>query len=519
MHRAPTPKRAESIFQYAATPHRETTESQEGGTVFLFEEPGKFAGKYPRFPENAPRFTFVDEVFGISRELPMNYVERDKVDNKLFLALNQNHHIVIHGSSKQGKTCLRKWNIKDKPHVVVACIEITSLAELNAAILKAVGYRVEKSSSTSVSGKSKINAKVDVHFKAPGFDMTTSTGEESERSREQIQTTEPLELDPEDINDMIRALESIEFDSLIILEDFHYLPSVVQKSFSRALKGYFDYSAYRFVMIGVWLDDNKLLRFNGDLGSRIATVNADHWSRTELEDVIEKGENLIGLKFESDFCDYVLENCLGSVWVVQQVCYQACIAAGIIGDSGREIRPVGSLELARKLMQDIVRDQSSRSTSFIDGFSAGPNAELAEIYRWALYAVIASDVARLEGGLQVEEIVNFIDSFGLGAGPRQRDLLAELPNIAEFQMHHLEISPIVLDYDFGARRLNVVDRSFLIWLNGQDRVEILREADMPGNSLRHWQRVVHDVKNAHHKPESATVGARTRADEQVERPT
>ncbi|WP_372673089.1 hypothetical protein [Amycolatopsis kentuckyensis] len=470
--------------------------------MVIFEESGKFAGKYPKFPEDAPQFTFVDEVFGISRELPMNYVERDKVDNKLFLALTQKHHIVIHGSSKQGKTCLRKWNIKDKPHVVVACIEIASLAELNAAILKAVGYRVERSSSTSVSGKSKINAKIDFKFTVSGFDLTSSTGEELETSQERTKTTEPLELDPEDINDMIRALESIGFSSLIILEDFHYLPNEVQKSFSRALKGYFDYSAHRFVMIGVWLDDNKLLRFNGDLGSRIATVNADHWSRSELEDVIEKGENLIGLKFEEDFCGHVLDSCLGSVWVVQQVCYQACVAAGIIGDSDSEIRPVGSLELAKKLMQDIVHDQSSRSRSFIDGFSAGPTAELAEVYRWALYAVIASDVARLEGGLHVEEIIEFIGAFGLGAGPSSRELLSELPNIAEFQMHHLEISPIVLDYDFGARRLNVVDRSFLIWLNGQDRVDILREADMPGHSLRHWQRVVRDAENLHHKKEA-----------------
>lgn len=473
----------------------------------FIDDSGKFVGKYPRFPEDSLKLTFVDEVFGISRELPKNYVERDEVDNKLFLALNQNHHIVIHGSSKQGKTCLRKWNINDKPHVVVACIEIASLSELNAAILKAVGYRVERSSSTSVSGKSKINAKIDLSFRISGFDLATSTGEEVESSQERTRTTEPLELDPEDINDMIRALESIKFTSLIILEDFHYLPSSVQKSFSRALKGYFDYSIHRFIMIGVWLDDNKLLRFNGDLGSRIATVNADHWSRSELEDVIEKGENLIGLKFDDHFRDHILENCLGSVWVVQQVCYQACVAAGIIGDSEGKVRPVGSLELAKKLMQDIVRDQSSRSTSFIDSFSAGPSADLAEIYQWTLYAVIASDVARLEGGLQVQEIVDFIEVFGLGAGPGARGLLKELPNIAEFQMHHLEISPIVLDYDFGARRVNVVDRSFLIWLNGQDRVEILREADMPGASIRHWQRVVREVKNVHHKPDVITAEA------------
>ncbi|MEU4522390.1 hypothetical protein AB0F52_27210 [Amycolatopsis sp. NPDC024027] len=440
----------------------------------------------------------MNEVFGVSRDLPLNYVERDKVDNKLFLALAQNHHIVIHGSSKQGKTCLRKWNIKNRAHAVVACIEIRTVAELNAAILKAVGYKVEKSQSVTVSGKHRVTARLDTKIPVLGKEISGSLGREVEKEQSRSTVTGSLDLDLEDINDMITALDSIKTRTLIVLEDFHYLPNKVQHSFSRSLKGYFDYSDHRFVIIGVWLDDNKLLRYNGDLGGRISTVNADKWSRPELEKVISSGEELIGITFDRDFKEHILDSCLDSVWVVQQACYQACIEQGVISDAN-EGTTVGSLEHAKKLMDGIVQDQASRAESFIDSFSAGPTTMLTSIYRWTIFTVLACDIARLEGGLSVAEIAEFIGTFGAPVDPNLRDLIRELPEISEFQMHHLEISPIVLDYDFGARRLNVVDRSFLLWLSGQNRVDILRQAGMPGNSLRRWQRDVHDLPNSHHK--------------------
>lgn len=47
----------------------------------------------------------VNEVFGLSRDLPLNYIERTAVDDKLKQELQAKKHIVIYGGSKQGKTC------------------------------------------------------------------------------------------------------------------------------------------------------------------------------------------------------------------------------------------------------------------------------------------------------------------------------------------------------------------------------------------------------------------------------
>ena len=50
----------------------------------------------------------LDDVYGISRDLPLNYVERKSVDGKFKRNINREKHITIFGSSKQGNTSLKK---------------------------------------------------------------------------------------------------------------------------------------------------------------------------------------------------------------------------------------------------------------------------------------------------------------------------------------------------------------------------------------------------------------------------
>ena len=84
----------------------------------------------------------VDEIFGITRGLPMNYVVREEVDDKLQKDLSRGQHIVIYGSSKQGKTCLRKKCIEEKEQITIQCSNNWSLSDIHSAILKRAGMRL-----------------------------------------------------------------------------------------------------------------------------------------------------------------------------------------------------------------------------------------------------------------------------------------------------------------------------------------------------------------------------------------
>ena len=99
------------------------------------------------------------EVFGISRDLPLNYITRYSVDNILVENLTLDKHVVIYGSSKQGKTSLRKHCLQESDYIVIQCSNKWSLSELHAAILKEAGYEVIQSETRTISGKHRILAK------------------------------------------------------------------------------------------------------------------------------------------------------------------------------------------------------------------------------------------------------------------------------------------------------------------------------------------------------------------------
>ena len=101
-----------------------------------------------------------ESVFGMSRDLPLNYVIRKNVDEKLIDNLTREKHLVIFGSSKQGKTSLRKNCLQESDYVVIQCSNKWSSADLHTAILKEAGYEITQSQTLTTSGKNKIIAKL-----------------------------------------------------------------------------------------------------------------------------------------------------------------------------------------------------------------------------------------------------------------------------------------------------------------------------------------------------------------------
>lgn len=143
------------------------------------------------------------DVFGITREIPLNYVTRTNVDEFFINSLTKDQHVVIFGSSKQGKTCLRKYKLENHDYIIVQCSNKWDLSQLHAAILKQAGFKIEVSDKRTISGKNKVVASGHAGLFGVGI-----KGEvEVDRSNAKEQITTPLELDPEDPNDIISALK------------------------------------------------------------------------------------------------------------------------------------------------------------------------------------------------------------------------------------------------------------------------------------------------------------------------
>lgn len=416
-----------------------------------------------------------DEVFGIVRGLPPNYVARENVDDRLRDYLDRGQHVVVYGSSKQGKTCLRKHCIPDDDQIVVQCSNQWDVADVHAAILKRAGYEVTLSEKRTVSGTRKIRARVSAAILGLG---ASTTGEEASRTARETETRE-LELDPEDVNDVIRALDEIGFDRYVVLEDFHYLPQDTQQDFAVALKAFHEASSLKFVVVGVWLEENRLIVHNGDLTGRVVSLNADDWSTDQLLRIIENGEELLGVRFDDAFKRDLVTHSYESVYVVQEACREALRREGI-RDSEPDGERVGlGRELdAKALVRHVVGNQSARYESFLRNFAAGFGETELELHRWLLYPVLTTDTADLEDGIAYRDVRAQIERHHpVGDDLNPGNLTRSLQSVGSLQSE-INVKPFVLDYDGTAKRLSVVDRGFLIWLDNQDRDELLEHTGL-----------------------------------------
>lgn len=339
------------------------------------------------------------DVFGISRNLPLNYIERKNVDNRFVENLARDKHLVIFGSSKQGKTSLRKHALNADDYIVVHCLDRWTISDINSAILKRVGFEISQSTSKTISGKLKIYARIKASIFGSGVQGDAKT--EDEKILTTIKT--PLELDPEDVNDIIHALQSIDFDKYIILEDFHYLPLETQKDFSVSLKAFHEESKYCFIIIGVWLEENRLTIYNGDLTGRLISIDTDTWTTEELKKVISLGEEKLNIKFSEDFIHELMINCFNSVYIVQESCRQCCLSNNIHSKM-EEKKEIGTKKEAEEIVTSVVNQQSGRFNSFLTQFADGFQSTELEMYKWILYSILTANIRSLKEGLRLNDI-------------------------------------------------------------------------------------------------------------------
>lgn len=416
----------------------------------------------------------VDAVYGITRDIPLNYTSRPSVDQLLIDNLAREKHLIIYGSSKQGKTSLRKFCLKDTDYIIVQCASKWTLEEILSNILKRAGFLVAQSERKTITGRNKIIASI----KASIFGVGSEVGGEKEVTNSSEVTSAELELDPSDVNDVIAALDRIKFNRYIVLEDFHYLPIDTQKDFAVALKAFHEGSRNCFIIIGVWLEENRLVVYNGDLTGRVVAINADQWTDAELREVVEKGEELLNLHFAEGFKATLIHESRGSVFVVQEASRQACLTNGVTHTLA-EPRELGSNLDASAIVKGIVNQQGARYMSFLNQFAAGFQDTRLEMYKWLLYPILAADVAKLESGFTQAELRRALrEHHPQGAALNSGNVTQALQAVASLQVAK-DIKPIILDYDQTNLTLNVVDRGFVIWLNNQDKNALIEELGLP----------------------------------------
>lgn len=403
------------------------------------------------------------EVFNTGRELPLNYHDRS-IDEQFINILGANTHCVIYGCSKQGKTSLRKRHINDSECISITCQPNWNLKKLIQSILNKAGCKIISNVEKTIGGEIGAEAELPSILK-----VSIKLSSEKKYNEENTCT-----LDLDDINQVIDLLKKINFEKYIILEDFHYLQPETQKSFAYALKAFQDNSNITFIIIGIWLEKDRLTVLNGELSGRIQSINADYWSATDLTKVFENSERLLNVKFNSAFKNLLIELCRGSIFIFQQICAEACTQSGIY-KTQPEIKHVGMGFDVYSEIKNILSVQNSRYEKFLTEFSGGFGDTESQPYKMIIIGLIIAEEKDLNRGIYTQALLRLIKDY-LVKKISLPQMSVFLSRIIELQTK-IDIKPTVIEYNSNAKQIQIVDKAFVIWRAFQEKDDLLELLD------------------------------------------
>jgi hypothetical protein len=407
------------------------------------------------------------EVFS-TNSIPLNYIRRE-IDTIFIENITHRNHVVVFGSSKQGKTSLRKYHLNESEYISLNCINTWSLEDIFKAILKAVGFVQDTEVKTQKVGK----ASGGFSFWKIKADVATE--------RQILRTGKVLEVNTQDPNDIVSVLKESGFDKRIIsIDDFHYLSEDVQKSFSTALKVFHDNSAIKFLITAVWSGD-RLSILNGDLQGRITAINADIWSKEDLKELINVSEALLNIKIHDDIVEDLVEKSDGFVHMVQAIAQTICSKEGLYKTSP-VLKIIGEDISIQDEALEYVNLSSNRYRRLFEELCTYSSETEHDLYRWLIFILVSKiEEKYLKSGLYYKALYRFLIESHPNAssftGTTKRKFRSLLEKIVEAQTK-IKISPIVFDYDKNIEKLEIVDKSFLLWLKHQEKDNLLDCIDM-----------------------------------------
>lgn len=355
-----------------------------------------------------------------------------------------------------------------------------SLTDLYATILKEAGAKIDVTEKKTTSGALKLGVEFSVSSKIPIIAKGKVKGEGEGEIKSQTEVEKKFfEIDPNDPNDIIRTLEVMKFHKYIMLEDFHYLDKEVQIQVAIDLKAFHEKSSVCcFIIVGVWLEPTRLLLYNGDLSGRLIPIDADVWEDEELTKILKKGENLLNIKFSDNVKNAIVASSQSNVGILQETCWRLCSNHNIF-ETSKKTHNVNNDTEVDNIIKEIAKEQSGRYQNLLLYLAADDNnVDKEQLVRWLAFVVITSTPHELISGIPFDTIAERICKYH----PLKSDVKNPKIHNALLKLAHIQnqnkMQPLVLDYDFNANILRIVDSEFILFTEAVDEKELLKLIDL-----------------------------------------
>lgn len=428
----------------------------------------------------------LEDVFGVSSQQVLSYVEREQVDNRFQDALTSTKQIIVYGSSKQGKTALVSKHLPYDENILVSLTPKTQLADVYQTILSKAGVKVitsiveKKNTESCVGISAKFRALIPL-FASGEAEVTgnTKAGSGDEVKYEEI----PLNLElPQSVSDLLARVNCIK---TVILENFHYLNDDIQQQFAFDLRA-FQELGVQFVILGVWREKNRMAQFNGDLLDRTIEVPVEPWHENDFKRVVEKGEAELGIKFSDKIVADAINASFSSIGVFQELLKQICINKGIQESNGGATIQIVEQQLLTDAIATKTNDYASRHQRALEAIAAGhttggAKGDLPPLFLpyYLVKSILQHGFLGISNGCHRNTIHEWIKLIHHRPDDvRVSDMTNLLGGLANLQSVK-SISPPVLAYDVQQRMLQVVDSTFYFFIKNANLMEIADSLQNP----------------------------------------
>jgi hypothetical protein len=273
---------------------------------------------------SAEQVVRLEDVFGLNeRRNVLSHVTRD-VQKEFAAALKDeaNNAIVIYGTSKQGKTSLRRSLLPDSSSIILSCTRETKLEAVYREALSQAGARIHD--GNIVEYEQGIEAEV-----GGGLLTTFGIGKFGVSGKRKSQTqTKSIQVDWGYAETVARALSEVRPGAIVVVDNFHYFDVDVQRRFATDLRA-FGQRGIKFVILGTWKDKDYLVSFNADLKRRVANLSIEPWTDADLQAVIDKGEQELNIKILAGVKSSFLKRCEGNIGLMQTFLKKFLEAEGV----------------------------------------------------------------------------------------------------------------------------------------------------------------------------------------------
>lgn len=411
------------------------------------------------------------KVYGISNDYIDSYICRKDVDEEFLDGLQSNKHIVIYGSSKQGKSSLIRNHIIDDQKIVIECGPKTQIVDIYKSLLRQLNIEILETKTieqgNQVGGKASLKAKLKIPFISDFGSKVEADGKVFKNKKISYHL---VEYDLSLAQDISEIVNKSEYDGRIIIENFHYLSLETQKELAYDLRT-FDDKNILFIILGIWRERNRLTQFNGDLIDRLIEVPVEPWSIDDFKLVIKEGEPSLNVSFDQ-IADNIISNANGSIGVLQELCKYSCLKAGIKETNHSDTIYLSQHHLEQAILKK-VGDYSSRHMKCMEDFISGDDSKL-NIPFYFIQSFLNFPIEHLEQGVSKSTIEEKISELKKDDSIiRQTDFNRFFNHIVDYQIKK-DILPPLFEFDKGGQLIKIIDSTFIFFIKHKDRQELMK---------------------------------------------